>query len=148
MVKSRIVLLTLAAVTLAACALIGDSESTDTAHDVLSARLAEAQASQAAALALWDRLIFGEEVSCQDTIPVPDPVTLSSRERREHESAETIQARLNEAIQHLHAASDLWNIECANIQTIVPLEMARAGRSNALAASDPLAEAGQLLAAW
>lgn len=145
---SKFFVLVVAVCTLTACTLIDDSESPDAAHDMLIARLAEAQVSQAAALALWDRLIVGEQVSCQDVIPVPDPVSLSSRDRAAHPSAETIQTRLNEAIQHLHASSDLWNIECANDQAFVPLEMARAGRENALAASDPLAEAGQLLAAW
>lgn len=114
----------------------------------LAARLAEAEADQAAALALWDRVIFGELVSCEDAIPVPEPVTLSDHDLSAHPDAGPIQAALNQAIQALHNTADLWNIECNDERAYVPLDMAREGRAAALAASDPLADAAARLAAW
>lgn len=111
-------------------------------------RLAEAQQAQDAALALWDRVIFGEMVACQETIAVPPPVALSARARAAHPAAGLVVERLNEAIRALQASSDLWTIECADPRAAVPLNMAREGRANALAASDPLGEAAALLASW
>ncbi len=148
MIKLMMAGLALIAGALAACTLTGSGTSSEALRADLAARLVETQASQAAALALWDRVIFGEEVSCQDAIPVPGPISLTTRDRAAHPSAATVETRLNEAIRFVQESSDLWNIECADPQAIVPLEMARAGRASALAASDPLAEAARLLAAW
>jgi hypothetical protein len=130
---------------LAGCTLVENKPSPDTAYADLTARLAETQQSQAAALALWDRVIFGEEVSCQETIPAPDMVALSQDELAAHPGADTIQARLNEAIKALHDSSDLWNIECQDERPYVPLNMAKAGREAALAATEPLNAAAALL---
>lgn len=133
---------------LAGCSALGESESSAAVRDDLEARLTEAQQSQAAALALWDRIIFGEVVSCQDYIPVPELVSLSAQDLETYPNARAVQDRLNAAIQSLRNSSDLWNIECNAERPEVPLSMAEEGRANALAASDPLSEAAALLAAW
>lgn len=138
----RVVMILLA---LNGCVLTGRSEPPETARDKLAARLDEAQRSQAAALALWDRIIFGEVVSCQETIPVPEMMALSPQD---YVTYSVIQDPLNAAIQSLHNSADLWNIECNAARPAVPLSMAEAGRAQALAASDPLQQAAAQLAAW
>lgn len=135
-------------VCLAGCTMIDSQDQDSPLRETLAAQLNQAQTAQAAALDLWDRLIFGETVSCQQVIPTPDPVTLTDRERADYPQADVIQTRLNAAIQSLHDSADLWNIECAEEREAVPLNLAREGRTAALAAGESLAEASALLAAW
>ena len=134
---------------LAGCALWGSPDVTaGEARAGLAAHRDEVRAAQAAALALWDRVIFGEMVSCQETIPVPALRVLSPRQQEAHPSAEAISAALNEATRAVRDSADLWAIECADPRPLVSLEMARAGRATALAATDPLDRATLLLEAW
>jgi hypothetical protein len=130
------------------CAASPDRHTEDAVRNILAARLAETQQSQAAALALWDRIIFGETVSCQEVIQVPLPLALPAHDLSAYPQVALIQARLNEAIQEVRNSSDLWNIECSDSRTQVPLSTAKEGRAEALSASEPLAEAAALLAAW
>ncbi len=147
--RGAVLLVIVLAVALAGCTLVGGDKASDTAvREELAARLAETRDAQAAALALWDRVIVGETVSCVAGIPVPEPVTLTERQQRDHPSAAAIQAELNAAIQAVHASSDLWNIECNDARPLVPLEMAREGRATALAAGESLDAAAALLAGW
>jgi hypothetical protein len=135
-------------VVLAGCTFASSRGSGEAVRGGLVTRLDDVQQAQTAALALWDRVIFGEAVSCQEVIPVPESVNVAARDLKAHPEAEAIQSRLNAAIQTLHDSSDLWNAACADDQPYVPLSMAREGRATALAASAPLAEARQLLSTW
>ncbi len=117
-------------------------------HDTLTARLAEVQNAQMVALTLWDRLIFGEQVNCQEAIPQPQPLTLSASELNTHPNAAPVQEALNAASQAIRNSSDLWNIECQETRDTVPLSMARDGRATAVLATESLTEAAALLAAW
>ena len=146
---ARLVVCLIIGLGLAGCTLWGDADVT--AGEVradLVARLDEVRAAQAAALALWDRIIFGETVSCAETIPVPALLGLSPRQREAHPSAAAISAALSEATRAIGDSADLWAIECADPRPLVSLEMARAGREAALDASDPLDRAALLLEAW
>ena len=136
------------AAVLAGCTLASRQMSAGAVRSNLIMQLDSVQQAQAAALALWDRVIFGEAVSCQEAIPVPEPVTVAAHDLSAYPQTGAIQARLNAAIQAVRDSSDLWNAECASEQPFVPLSTAREGRVTALAASAPLAEARQLLAAW
>lgn len=134
---------------LAGCTLWGDAGVTaGQVRADLAAHLGEVRAAQAAALALWDRVIFGETVSCAETISVPAELVLSPQQRTAHPDAETISAALSEATRAIRDSADLWAIECADPRPLVSLDMARAGRMAALAATDPLDRAATLLSAW
>ncbi|MBN2302895.1 MAG: hypothetical protein JXQ72_00370 [Anaerolineae bacterium] len=136
------------ALALTGCTLVESGESPSAAQitrDELAAQVAIAQESRAAALALWDRIIFGEMVSCEDAIFVPE---LLATQPGESPEAAAIREQLNAAIRSLHDSADLWNIECNEVRFYVPLDMARAGRAAALAASEPLDQAAAQLAAW
>jgi hypothetical protein len=124
------------------------ARSQSAVQDDLAARLDEVQASQVAALDLWDRLIAGETASCQDNIVVPDPVTLPASDRAAYPQAVSIQDHINTAITCLSESAGLWSLECADAREIVPLSTAAEGRATALAADDSLAEARRLLAEW
>jgi len=138
------VLLALSACTLAR----GAPPAPDVTRDALAARLDAARQAQVAALDLWDRVIVGQAVSCEEAIPAPPPMTLSDRARAGYPGAELIAQQLNEAMRALRASADLWNIECADPRPAVPLSRAREGRAQALAAGAPLDEAAALLAGW
>lgn len=134
---------------LAGCTLVdGADVSAGQVRADLAAHLGEVRAAQAAALALWDRVIFGEAVSCQEAIPVPAVLALSPQQRETHPDAEAISAALSEATRAVRDSADLWAIECADPRPLVSLDMARAGRMAALAATDPLDRAAVLLDAW
>lgn len=143
-------LLVLIAALLPACTFTLGEDRADpqTVRADLAARLAETRDAQAQALALWDRVIFGEQVSCQEAIPVPTLVALSRRERDTHPQAVQVQDTLNVAITAVRNSADLWNIECTEARDWVPLAMAREGRASALAATDALDAAAALLDAW
>ncbi len=127
-------------------ALVGCTSHTGNTEirDTLANELVEARQSQQDALAFWDRIIFGEVVSCQEGITVPGTVKLAGRDTR----AAQVVDQLNAAIQDIRNSSDLWNIECESERPYVPLEMAREGRADALAADEPLSDAAALLADW
>lgn len=136
---------------LAACTLGAPSDAARTSDAVradLAARLDTVRADQQAALGLWDRVIFGEAVSCQDAIPTPEPVALPAADLSAMPDANAIQAALNAATGHVQAAAALWDLECDDPRGAIPLEMARSGRAAAQAARDPLDEASARLAAW
>jgi hypothetical protein len=146
-----LILATALVVTLPACTLTGGDDGARSAAAVqaeLAADLQAVQDAQVAALLLWDRVIFGEVVSCQDMIAVPDPVALPAADRDAYAQAAAIQDRLNLALHDVRQSADLWNIECGIDRPLVPLEMAREGRATALAATTLLDEAAALLAAW
>ncbi|MCZ7541900.1 MAG: hypothetical protein M5U29_18700 [Anaerolineae bacterium] len=106
---------------LAGCTLWGDADVTaGQVRADLAAHLGEVRAAQAAALALWDRVIFGETVSCQEAIPVPALLVLSPRQREAHPSAEAISAALSEATRAIGDSADLWAIECADPRLGLP----------------------------
>ncbi len=117
-------------------------------YEQLSAKYAETKQAQAAALALWDRIIFGEVVSCQEAIPIPAPLNLTESELQNYPAARSIQEQLNAAIKGVADSANLWNIECNEDRPFVPLNWAREGRTSALAATDPLAEVERLLRNW
>ncbi len=134
---------------LVSCTLTGRTAITPAeVRATLSARLHETRLAQTAALDLWDRLIVGEAVSCDEAIPVPELLNLSGEARQTHTNAVPIEQHLNEAIQAVRNASDLWHIECSTERSLVPLEIARAGREEALSATAPLDAAEALLMGW
>ncbi|HML23674.1 MAG TPA: hypothetical protein PKD09_18605 [Aggregatilinea sp.] len=139
------------AILLAACTL-GDSpngpRTREAVRSELTDRLDGVRADQQAALDLWDRVIFGETVSCQDAIPAPDPVALPVRDVDAYPDATPVLVALNAAIGHVRDAASLWNIECGTSGETVSLDMARSGRAAAMAANDPLDEALALLDTW
>jgi hypothetical protein len=134
----------IAVLVLAGCTLVEPQTAPEPTRADLAQRLDEVQRDQAAALDLWDRIIFGELVSCQEAIPTPEPLSVSAQ----NDDLRAIQVQLNAAIQAVRNSSDLWNIECSADRDYVPLNMAQEGRTTALAAGPPLDEAARLLATY
>lgn len=114
----------------------------------LSVWMDEVRVAQEVAAALWDRLIFGEALGCDETIPALGPLELPAAEVTAYPRAATIVALLDAAARRVTNAADLWRIECGTERETVPLEMARDGRANAAAAGSLLDEAARRLDAW
>lgn len=133
---------------LAGCNLQSDDAGTPAAPVDLPTRLAEVQHTQEVALDLWDRIIFGETVSCEEMIEVPETLDLSAEQRAKYPQTDIFEAQINAAIESLRESARLWDAECANDRPAVPLSVAKQGRAAALAAGDPLTVASVLLASW
>jgi hypothetical protein len=134
----------IAVLLLAGCTLVEPQTTPEITRADLAQRLDETRRDQAAALDLWDRIIFGELVSCQEVIPVPESFSVTAQDG----DLRAIQGQLNAAIQAVRNSSDLWNIECNADRDYVPLNMAQEGRTTALAAGPPLEAAAAMLATY
>ncbi len=135
-------------VALSACTLARVESSPQAVRAKLAAQLTATQNAHMAASALWERLIAGETVSCQETIPTPPPLTLSERELRAHPVAAPMLDALQNARRSLQTAADLWQGVCTTTDAVVPLETARAARQALQTADAALEEAAALLAGW
>ena len=133
---------------LAACTLTQVDDSPQAVRAKLAAQLAETQSAYMAAADLWERLIAGETISCQEAIPTPSPLALSAREQRAHATAAPVAEALETARQALQTAADLWQGACTTPDATVPLETARAAREALRTASAALEQAAALLASW
>jgi hypothetical protein len=117
-------------------------------RETAASQLAALQTAQAAALDLWDRLIFGEEVPCTEAIPLPPPLSPPPAEVADTPPAAQVAGQLGAAYNALAQSAARWDAECSYPGAIVGLEAARAGRDAALRAGDPLQAAQALLDAW
>jgi hypothetical protein len=133
---------------LAGCTMEGKAGDTTAAPVDLPAQFAEVQRTQQVTLDLWDRIIFGETVSCEEIISVPAALDLSDQQRASYPQADIFQAQINAALESLRESIRLWDEECANSRPSVPLSVAKQGRAAALAAGDPLTVASVILASW
>lgn len=132
-----------------ACALTGagddDARSAEDVRATLRAQHDALRAGQIAAVSLWDRLIIGEPVSCQEAIPVPGPLDLPLNELDQVGQGAQIQGWLNTAQADLRQSANLWDIECADPRALAPLAIAGAGYDAARAAASPLEQAAAAL---
>ncbi len=135
-------------VVLAACTLSRTDSSPQAVQAKLADYLANAQNAQMTAAELWERLIAGETVSCQEAIPVPPPLALDKRDRQASPIAPTIANALTNARQAIQTAAELWQGVCTTPEAVVPLETARAARQAIQTADTALQQAAALLAAW
>jgi len=134
--------------TLAACTLTQTDASPQAVRARLAAQLAETQNAYTHAADLWERLIAGETVSCQEAIHTPPPLVLSEREQRAHPTAADVQGALDEARGAVQVAAELWQGTCTTPDAAVPLETARAAREALRTADAALEQAAALLAGW
>lgn len=117
-------------------------------RETATSHLAALQAAQTAALDLWDRLIFGEEVPCSEAIPLPPPLSLPPAQAGDTPLAAQVAGQLGAAYDALAQSVARWDAECSYPGAIVGLEAARIGRDAALRAGEPLQAAQALLDAW
>lgn len=138
----------LAVIGLASCATRSEGPDAGPIRAELAARLSEAEQAHSIALSLWDRLIEGEQVSCQEYIPAPLPVVLADDALTAYPQAVAIQDQINEGTSAIRAAAAWWDAECSDSRRYVPLSAAREGRAITVSAGEALAGARQSLAAW
>jgi len=102
------------------------------------------QTAQRSALDLWARLIAGDDVPCEQAIPLPAP----PEGRASTTQSEQVLAQLSAARAALEQSATRWDLECASESAIVGLEAARVGQDAARRATEPLQAAQALLATW
>jgi hypothetical protein len=108
-------------------------------------RAVEAQAQVAD---LWDRLLFGDPVSCAESLTVPPPFDLTQPDADRYPASVAIRDYLNAALDQLALADALWEQECQLLRPVVPLAVVRQAEDALQTAQDLLARAVEAWVAW
>ncbi|MCB9437631.1 MAG: hypothetical protein H6673_11700 [Anaerolineales bacterium] len=95
---------------------------------------------------LWNRVLFGELVSCQESITNPPLFELSSIE----ESPDTllIKQYLDAAVIGIHQVALRWDAECQIERNVIPLDVVRDAQADLLDAHQALQQAIALWGVW
>lgn len=77
------------------------------------------------AVAVWDGLLLGQTVSCDQTFDAPPFLVLSADEMRQEPLAVEVQTPLNTAIEKLQSLLTMWETECQQAQPFVAQDRVR-----------------------
>ncbi len=80
----------------------------------------EAEASD-----LWDRVLFGDVVSCSETLDFPPVFEMAVDEVEVEPLSLTVHDHLNLVLVNLQEAADIWARECQLERTMIPLDVVR-----------------------
>ncbi len=130
---------------LAACSTIAPEKAT---ADRVALHLSRTFEAHAAATDLWDRLLLGETVSCQETFDAPPFLALSATEISQAPESATVQTPLNSAISVLQDLLALWEAECQQNQPFVPQARVRIAQGYLQEAHLALRQAAQAWYVW
>lgn len=78
-----------------------------------------------AAVAVWDGLLLGEAISCDQTFDAPPYLVLSATEMQQEPLAVEVQTPLNNAIDKLQLLLAMWEAECQLDQPFVAQDRVR-----------------------
>lgn len=125
----------------------GDTSPTpDSLEMRLSIYLATVIESENQAVNLWDRVLFGELVSCQETITNPPLFELAPAE----ETPDTllIKQYLDAAVIGIHQAALRWDAECQIERNVIPLDVVRDAQADLADAHQALQQAIAVWGVW
>lgn len=94
-------------------------------QDRLGDHIALAQERTEEAAGIWDRVIFGETVSCAEYMQAPGRFEISSEEAGTYPQSQVIVEHLNNGIFWLEQVVQLWEQECNLSRDQVPVEVLR-----------------------
>ena len=114
----------------------------------LTNRINQAYEAQEKAAALWDRVLFGETVSCAETLDSPRLFELSASEAAQEPLSVPVRDHLNAALIALHEATLLWENECKYTSPIVSIDIMRRAENFVAAAKTELAQASTDWRVW
>lgn len=142
----RLVLVMLLLAALACSLTTTDNENDLTSR--LGSHLNETVEAEAQISALWDRVLFGEAVSCQEQLMVPPPFTITDAEAEQHPAVVSVVEHLNAAQAALQEAVALWDWECQQARQVVPLTVVRRAEDDLLVARQALQQAIDAWHVW
>lgn len=96
-----------------------------TVADRVAVHLGRTIEAHQAASDLWDRLLEGERVNCQETFDAPPLLVLSAAEIQKAPQSVEVQTPLNIAIADLQQLLQLWETECQQNQSFVAQDRVR-----------------------
>lgn len=95
---------------------------------------------------LWDRVLFGETVNCQETIGNPPLLELTPSE--ETPDILLMKQHLDAAVIGIHQAVLRWDAECQLDRPTIPLSVVRDAQANLADARQALQQATVLWSVW
>lgn len=111
-------------ITAVACTLSSSTEE-KSLHTRLGDHLVLAQNAETQARTVWDRVLFGEVVSCSEVIETPPLFDLTQPDADRHPPGILVRDHLNLALTSLQQAAQIWEQECQFDRQEVPLEVLR-----------------------
>lgn len=130
-----------------ACSIFDSTDDTSL-KDRMGGRISEAQAAEKKASDVWDRVLFGESVTCAEIIEVPSPFDLTQKEAKENPQSLAIHDLLNVALVELARAAELWAQECQLDRPVIPLDIVRQAEDALQTARDLLNQSASTWAVW
>jgi hypothetical protein len=127
---------------------IFDSTDDPSLKDRMGGRISEAQEAEKKASAVWDRVLFGEPVTCAEIIDVPPVFDLTQDEAQENPQSLAIRDLLNTALLELAHAAELWAQECQLDRPVIPLDIVRQAEDALQTALDLLNQSASTWAVW
>ncbi|NDJ85130.1 MAG: hypothetical protein GYB66_04525 [Chloroflexi bacterium] len=104
-----------------ACTLKPKDDPEPALSDRLGDHLQRAIETEASASHLWDRILFGEPVSCQEALTVPLRFEITPAEQQSEPLSVPVAEHLNNAIAALETAVAIWDEECTQSRDVIPL---------------------------
>lgn len=114
----------------------------------LTNRINQAYEAQEKASALWDRVLFGETVSCAETLDTPPLFEISASEAEKEPLSLPVRDHLNAALIAIHEAVVLWENECKMTNPIVSVDEMRRVEDFLEAAKSELEQASADWRVW
>jgi hypothetical protein len=109
-----------------ACSFQGQPTSQPSVEERVSQYLVSSRASYEQAKTIWQGVIEAETpVSCGVQINVPASLVLSTSELNQNPKTVIVRDEINRAIDDLGQLSALWELECAQSRTTVPIHELR-----------------------
>lgn len=114
----------------------------------LGNRLERAFAAEAQATSLWDRLLFGEVVSCGEILDSPPLFEITSEEQQDEPLSIPVYDHLNTALLSLQHSAQLWDQQCQSSKSQVSLNTIRAAENDLATARTHLSQAAEAWYVW
>ncbi len=114
----------------------------------LGTRLNAAIEAQTQAANLWDKLLFGEPVNCQQQLTVPLPFVMTTTDTEQYPQAVPVVDHLNEALRILQQVVALWDWECQQGREVVPLAVVRQAEDDLRLSQEALKKATNAWYVW
>ena len=114
----------------------------------LGNRLERAFDAEAQATDLWDRLLFGEVISCGESLDSPPLFEMSPAEQENEPMSVPVNNHLNTALLSLQHSAQLWDQECQSSEGQVSLNVIRAAENDLETARTHLSQAAEAWYVW
>ncbi len=114
----------------------------------LGTHLERAFIAEERATDLWDRLLFGEAINCDQILDQPPLFEITPDEQQNEPLSLPVYDHLNAAVQSLQHSAQLWDQECQSSDPQVSLNIVRQAERDLENARNHLSQAAQAWYVW